>query len=113
MNKSIFIYLLILVILDAGCETTACPAQDSGSCSTPSDFSKGYECIADGDNCKKISICENAKGKNCDTQKVPDGYKCQKKSDTSCELTSTATNSSKALNIFKITFGLLIIFIIL
>jgi hypothetical protein len=75
---------------------------------------KGYDCVAndDGDKCIQVSKCEKAT-ENCDKVEVPSGYKCEAVKDKPCKLVSTATNSSNSLNIFKKTFALLIIFIIL
>jgi len=109
MNKSIFLFLLALLILNTNCES--CSAKTS-SCDE-ADSVKGYDCVLNEaqDHCVQKSKCEQ-KTENCGTIEVPSGYKCELKG-TKCTLVSTATNSSNSLNIFKITFALLIIFTIL
>lgn len=119
MNRLIFINLLILLILCIGCQTD-CPAKNGdGGCDTPTTDFEGYTCVLEDDSCKKYSICEKASS-DCEHQDVPQGYKCEGE-DGNCQLvslpttkpTTATTNSSNALNIFKISFGLLIIFSIL
>jgi len=109
MNKSIFLFLLALLILNTNCES--CSAKTTGC--DEADKVKGYDCVLNeaGDHCVQKSKCEQ-KTENCGTIEVPSGYKCELK-DKKCTLVSTATNSSNSLNIFKITFTLLIIFTIL
>ncbi len=79
MSKSIFIYLLILVILDVWCETSTCLAMDSdNNFATPADFTKGYECDKEDQIAKIILNVKCFKGVNCNAQTVPDGCKCEK-----------------------------------
>ena len=78
------------------------------------DAVKGQICEANTgeDKCLQVSKCEKA-ATGCDKVEVPSGYKCEAVKDQPCKLVSTATNSSNSLNIFKITFALLFIIIIL
>ena len=134
MNKYIFIYLLSLMILNIQSKScsaisTAAPPEETQdeepnpdgkkkqrrqleSCSD-ADQVKGYNCVSNGSGgCKQESKCPTQPVDKCGEAEVPTGYKCEKK-DSKCDLVSTATNSSKILNIFKTTFALLIVLTIL
>jgi len=112
MNKLVFTYLLSLMILYIQSKSCTELTPVDGEC-TDADLTvaKGYQCKADGTSCKLKSDCELSS--DCKPTNIPSGYKCEKGSDSKCKLVSTATNSSDILNIFKITFTLLIVFTIL
>ena len=80
---------------------------------TGADKVTGYDCVFVDNACTLKSLCElETDTSKCETHNELTDKKCTK-AESSCQLTSTATNSSNILNIFKITFILLFIFTVL
>ena len=135
MNKLVFIYLLSLIILNIQCAGSDCstltppgatqsgntPTEDEGQDRRRLEVQKcvgakevtGYDCVVVNNACTLKSLCElESDTSKCENHKELTDKKCTKVG-SACQLTSTATNSSSILNIFKITFILLFIFTVL
>ena len=132
MNKLVFIYLLSLIILNIQCAGADCstltPQGATPSGNTQPDQGgrrlevqkcegakevTGYDCVVVNNACTLKSLCElESDTSKCENHKELTDKKCTKVG-SACQLTSTATNSSSILNIFKITFILLFIFTVL
>ena len=132
MNKLVFIYLLSLIILNIQCAGDDCstltPPGATPSGNTQADQGgrrlevqkcvgakevTGYDCVVVNNACTLKSLCElESDTSKCENHKELTDKKCTKVG-SACQLTSTATNSSSILNIFKITFILLFIFTVL
>jgi hypothetical protein len=132
MNKLVFIYLLSLIILNIQCAGDDCstltppgatPSGDTQAhqggrrlevqkCEGAKEVT-GYDCVVVNNACTLKSLCElESDTSKCENHKELTDKKCTKVG-SACQLTSTATNSSSILNIFKITFILLFIFTVL
>jgi len=102
MNKLIFFYLLALMILYINAdEEPETPAETTKKECEKLEPSTAADCKAATD-VKKDQECQFVAKKEGDAT-----------SKNSCKLVTKATSSSNVLNIFKITFALLIIFTIL
>ena len=137
MNKLVFIYLLLCIILNIQSTEVDCtsitPSTGGGQTggqteggeggeggrrldNNPCQGAKqvtGYNCVADNNRCVLKSLCElETDSSKCEKHTELTDKKCVK-DGTNCKLVSTSTNSSNILNIFKITFILLFIFTIL
>ena len=97
MNKLIFFCLLSLMIIYTQSTPCAEITPEDGACNGADDLAAGETCQkkSNADECEKVSRPQAEGGK------------------TSTKSSSKTTNSSNMLNIFKITFTLLIIFTIL
>ena len=102
MNKLIFITLISLMILYV----------QSAECDAITDESK----CGEAENPPDGKVCQyDTNQSKCALVDAPAGSKPSTNSDTKSDTKSSSktTNSSEILNIFKITFALLIIFTIL
>lgn len=115
MNKLIFIYLLSLMIIYTQCTACTSIAGDEVACSSADGLQTGESCVDNTGGqtkCKIETDCEKKATDKCGEAKVPNKKKCVKDGEK-CKIIDDSTNSSNMLNIFKITFALLIIFTIL
>lgn len=114
MNKLIFIYLLSLMFIYT--QSTACTdITGDDECNSATGLQKGESCVAndsESPKCKIQTECSQKTKANCGEAKVPDKKKCVADGEK-CKIIDESTNSSNMLNIFKITFALLVIFTIL
>jgi len=97
-------------------QSTTCTAITDAECDTATGLQKGETCVSNGEDatpkCKIQTECSQKTKANCGDAKVPDKKKCVADGEK-CKIIDESTNSSNMLNIFKITFALLVIFTIL
>ena len=105
MNKLIFFYLLALMTLYINAGETEETGDETGGKTAEVIKCEEIKTPAGADDCKTATDVK--KDQECQFV-AKDGETAAK-----CKLVTKATNSSNVLNIFKITFALLIIFTIL
>ena len=117
MNKLIIFFLLSLMILYINAEQTG--GEQTGGEQTGGEQTEGQTGgQTGGQTVVKCNDLKNVESSACKTATdAKSNQECQFEATSggkgNCKLVDKATNSSNILNIFKITFGLLIIFTIL